>query len=273
VTALLNLAWVAAIFVPLERACAARAQAVFRPAWTTDLLFYAGQTLVFVPLVTVLLNWAAAPLRALSPAAFAALPAWVQAPIVLVLADLCAYWGHRAQHKWEFLWRFHAVHHTSRHVDWLAAFREHPIDGLYTQALVNLPAVLLGFDLRAWLGIVVLRGAWAIFVHSNTRLPLGPLKWVLGAPQFHRAHHSVERDVGHYANLAPWLDVVFGTHGPEGEPAEMGVRGPHPEGWAGLLGWGFLGGQGGSNPASFRRAPSKVETVSAPASRARSEIR
>jgi sterol desaturase/sphingolipid hydroxylase (fatty acid hydroxylase superfamily) len=236
---LLDLLWVAAIFVPLERAFAARPQAVFRPAWRTDLLFLVGQTLLFVPAVAWVLALVYAPVRGVVPG-FGVLPAWVQVPVVLVLADLFAYWGHRAQHAWAPLWRVHAVHHTSRHVDWLAAFREHPLDGLYTQALVNLPAVLLGFDLRAWLGLAVLRGAWAILVHSNTRLPLGPLKWVFGAPEFHRAHHSVSRHVGHYANLAPWLDVVFGTHGRVGEPDRFGISEDHPESWPGLIGWAFL---------------------------------
>ena len=28
------------------------------------------------------------------------------------------------QHRVEFLWRFHSIHHSSTHLDWLAAYRE-----------------------------------------------------------------------------------------------------------------------------------------------------
>jgi sterol desaturase/sphingolipid hydroxylase (fatty acid hydroxylase superfamily) len=62
---------------------------------------------------------------------------------------------------------------------------------------------------------------------------------VFGAPEFHRAHHACDRHVGHYANLAPWIDVLFGTHGPEGEPPRFGLDEETPEGWIRLLGWSF----------------------------------
>ncbi len=294
--AIFNLALVAAIFVPLELASPARPGSTRSPFEAgQDLAFYAGQTLIFLPVVAILLGLLAAPL-ADSPAprgrgpglsasvgeerphsracarvpsagsgatapfppgtqtrepalkartscrlqfwlpipTFHALPALVQIAIAVILADFCAYWGHRAQHRIPLLWRFHAVHHTSTEVNWLAAYREHPLDGLYTQALVNLPAILLGVDFGAWLGVVVFRGAWAIFVHSNVHVPLGPLKWLFGAPEFHRAHHAVDAR-GHYANLAPWLDVLFGTHGPAGEPTRFGVEGVPPRTWWGLV--------------------------------------
>lgn len=243
--ALLNLGWVAAAFVPLERARPARDQPLLREGILTDMAFYGGQVFVFLPAFTWLLHTTLSPLAGLSvlaplQQAFAGLHAAPQLLIAVMLADLFAYWGHRAQHRYSLLWRFHAVHHSGRTVDWLAAYREHPLDGLYTQALVNLPALALGIDLRAWLGLVVFRGGWAILVHSNTRLPLGPLKWLLGAPELHRAHHATERDPGHYANLAPWLDCLFGTHGPVGEPAAMGLSEEHPRGWLRLLLWPLL---------------------------------
>jgi sterol desaturase/sphingolipid hydroxylase (fatty acid hydroxylase superfamily) len=206
-----------------------------------------------VPLWTIVLHHVATPLRTLEPlggvrVGFAGLPAAVQVVLVVAFADLCAYWGHRAQHHFAPLWRFHAVHHTSEHLDWLAAYREHPLDGLYTQLLVNAPAILLGVDLRAWLGVVVFRGAWATFVHSAVRVPLGPLKWIFGAPEFHRAHHAPDVSVGHFANLAPWLDVLFGTHGPVGEPPRFGIDEVHPRGWLSLLAWSF-------RMPGWRRAP------------------
>ncbi|MCB9746254.1 MAG: sterol desaturase family protein [Alphaproteobacteria bacterium] len=241
-SALLNLAWAAAIFLPLEATRPARSQPLRRPGLLTDLAFYAGQVFLFLPGCAWVLYWTLGPLAeasALAPlrAAYAALPTLLQLALAVSLADLLAYWGHRAQHRVPLLWRFHAVHHSAEHVDWLAAYREHPLDGLYTQALVNLPALLLGLDLRAWMGLVVFRGLWAVLVHSNTRLPLGPLRWLLGAPEFHRAHHARTRDPGHYANLAPYWDWLLGTHGAPGEPAEMGLEEPHPRSWPGLILW------------------------------------
>lgn len=244
--AAVHLWWVAVMYAPIEwlRPARERRAAWRRPGWGTDLAFYFGQSVVLLPLFTGILYAISAPLRGwagLAPvqAGFATLPGLAQVGVVIVLSDLMLYWGHRAQHAWGPLWRFHAVHHTSRDVDWLAAYREHPLDGLYTQLWVNLPAMLLGIDLRMWVGLVVFRGLWAILVHTNARVPLGPLKWLFGSPEFHRAHHAADRDAGHYANLAPWLDVAFGTHGSSQEPERLGIEEPHPDGWLGLLLWPF----------------------------------
>jgi sterol desaturase/sphingolipid hydroxylase (fatty acid hydroxylase superfamily) len=111
------------------------------------------------------------------------------------------------------LWRFHAVHHSAEHLDWLAAHREHPIDGLLTQICQNLPFFVVGVRMDAIGALVVFRGAWALFVHSNVRLPLGPFRWLLGAPELHHWHHARVTPTRHnFANLAPWLDLLFRTH-------------------------------------------------------------
>ena len=168
---------------------------------------------------------------------FAELPWVAKLLLALSLGDLCAYWGHRAQHSFEWLWRFHSVHHTTVELDWLAAHREHPLDGLYTQTMVNAPALLLGLDIGSVMGLVVFRGVWAIFIHANVRVPLGPLRYLVGAPELHHWHHARSRDVGNYANLAPYLDVLFGTyHCPAQEPGELGVDDSWtPDSYVGLV--------------------------------------
>jgi sterol desaturase/sphingolipid hydroxylase (fatty acid hydroxylase superfamily) len=66
---------------------------------------------------------------------------------VILLSDFFVYWGHRLQHRSALLWRFHSVHHSAEHLDWLAAHREHPLGTVYTLTLINLPAFVLGFTL------------------------------------------------------------------------------------------------------------------------------
>ena len=63
------------------------------------------------------------------------------------------------------------------------------------------------------LPVLAFRGLCAIFVHSNVKIPLGPFGLLLGDPVLHRWHHArVERCEHNCANLAPYLDVIFGTH-------------------------------------------------------------
>ncbi len=232
----------AAAYIPLEKAWRLREQRIFRPQWSTDLLFFFGQYWLFGVVAFFILNGAKSHLAFFSLSSVATgLPLTLKAVIVIILGDFCVYWAHRAQHHFDFLWRFHAVHHTAEHLDWLAAHREHPLDGIYTQFAVNLPAMLLGFGLGEVLWLVTLRGMWSIFIHSNTKIPLGPLKYIMGSPQFHHWHHAKDRFAANYGNLSPWLDIIFGTHAcPPQPPQEMGIIEPAPKNYLGRLVWPLL---------------------------------
>jgi sterol desaturase/sphingolipid hydroxylase (fatty acid hydroxylase superfamily) len=217
-----------AVFIPLERLFAARPQRVLRREWGLDLLFFAGQYLLWTGLVTLALVWISLRCDELVPGTarewVRSLPWLLQALLVVLLGDLLVYWGHRLSHRSEFLWRFHRVHHTAPQLDWLAAHREHPLDGLYTQVLANLPAIVLGFPLATIAGVAAFRGMWGLVIHANVQLPLGPLKYVLGAPRLHHWHHDVEQGGRcNFANLMPLWDVAFGTYRePATEPPAVG---------------------------------------------------
>src|SRR5690606_31057729 len=81
-----------------------------------------------VAAVVGLLSLAWLPGLALRPLV-ALLPGWAQLVAGVALFDLAAYWAHRWSHEVPFLWRFHSVHHSSEHLDWVSGFRVHPVDG------------------------------------------------------------------------------------------------------------------------------------------------
>jgi sterol desaturase/sphingolipid hydroxylase (fatty acid hydroxylase superfamily) len=241
-----SLLFLSILFRPLEMAFPAKPkQAFFRPAWFTDLAFFLGQYLVWNSLVVGLLLWAR---EAFQPAWIVGLrtsvgsqPWWLQFFAIILLSDFFIYWGHRLQHRLPFLWRFHSVHHTAEHLDWLAAHREHPLDTVYTMGLINLPAFLLGFPLQTIAGFIAFRGIWAIYIHSNVRLPIGPLRMLIGAPELHHWHHDKARDAGNYANISPLMDLLFGTYRcPKHEPESFGVSEYAPKGYWAQLVYPFL---------------------------------
>lgn len=241
-----SFAWLALVFRPLELAFPAReGQRFFRPGWSTDLGYFVGQYLfwngVEFGFLVALNGWLAVHGPAAPRAALAGLPWWAQAVLAVLLSDLALYWGHRLQHRVDFLWRFHAVHHTAEELDWLAAHREHPVDMFYTATVVNLPPFLLGFPIETVGALIAFRGLWAIFIHSNVKIPLGGLRVLVGAPELHRWHHARDRDAGNYANLSPLMDVVFGTyHAPAEEPVALGIDEPAPAGYLAQLLWPMM---------------------------------
>ena len=58
-------------------------------------------------------------------AAIQSLPMWAQFLLAVFVADLAQALLHRAYHNTPWLWRFHAVHHSTRRMDWLAGSRTH----------------------------------------------------------------------------------------------------------------------------------------------------
>lgn len=236
-----SLLFLALVFIPMEKAFPAKLhQKIFRQDWVLDLCYFFGQYLLWSGLVLWVLDqfslWLNGYISIHFRSMVAAQPIWLQAVEVLIISDFLIYWGHRLQHKIDFLWRFHKVHHSSESLDWLAAHREHPIDSVYTIGLINLPALVFGFDLDVLAAMVAFRGVWAIYIHSNVRLTIGALKVFIGSPELHHWHHDKERDRGNYANISPLMDILFGTYVcPPTEPAQFGIHEEFPKTYFGQL--------------------------------------
>jgi sterol desaturase/sphingolipid hydroxylase (fatty acid hydroxylase superfamily) len=236
-----SLLFLFAMFRPLVLAFPAKAgQRFFRPAWFTDLCFLVGQYCLWNGAVLWLLGHVGTSVDLIVPGGFreavAGQPWWLQAVVVVVLSDFFVYWGHRLQHRTPLLWRFHSIHHSAEHLDWLAAHREHPIDTIYTMSLINLPAFILGFPVHTLAALAAFRGIWAIYIHSNVRLPIGPIRMLIGAPELHHWHHDRDRNAGNYANISPLMDLLFGTYRcPDHEPEAFGIEEPTASSYVGHM--------------------------------------
>jgi sterol desaturase/sphingolipid hydroxylase (fatty acid hydroxylase superfamily) len=74
---------------------------------------------------------------------------WPQVPIYLIGLDLILYATHRTFHHAR-LWRYHAIHHASEHLEWTSFRRFHPVDQLFHSALADVVMLLLGSARRPW---------------------------------------------------------------------------------------------------------------------------
>ena len=141
------------------------------------------------------------------------LPIAVQAALMLLAADFPRYWLHRAFHKFPFMWRYHAVHHSPHRLYWLNVGRFHPIEKAVQFAVDTLPFALLGVSTEVLATYFVFYTVNGFFQHSNCDVRLGFLNYVVSGPELHRWHHSEfveESDTNFGNNLIIW-DWVFGT--------------------------------------------------------------
>jgi lathosterol oxidase len=242
----LDLLLLALVFVPLERAFAlAREQRILRVGWRTDLAhFFASHLLVQV---LALLTLAPAEIlfgRLASPtlqAAVSAQPIFAQVIEAIVVADLFQVAIHRTFHAVPWLWRFHAIHHSSTAMDWLAGSRLHLVDVVATRATSFIPLFVLGFAEPALVAYLVFVSFHAVLLHANLRWRFGPLRWLLATPEFHHWHHAVEPVDKNFAVHLPLLDAILGSAWHPGEfPTRYGLRADRvPSGWVRQLVWPF----------------------------------
>ena len=143
--------WLAALtllFVPLERFFGQRHAGRPRTELVADLGFYFLSSLLPAVLLAVPLALVAVAgqrlLPELVPATLAALPLWGKILLGLLIGEVGTYWGHRLSHEIAWLWRFHAVHHSTSHMYFLANTRTHPVDMVVTRLFGMTPLYLLG---------------------------------------------------------------------------------------------------------------------------------
>lgn len=243
----LNVVLLSLVFVPLERLFPLRPdQGTFRAGWTTDGLYF----IVSHVLVELLTFFTLLPATLVSQAWQAdaigiqvkALPLIAQVLLIMLIADVTQYWVHRSFHRLQFAWPFHAIHHSTRAMDWLAGSRLHVVDIIVTRALILLPLFVFGFAERALYVWLVIVAAQATFNHVNMRINLGWLEQLIVTPRFHHWHHAVRPIDKNFSVHFPWIDRIFGTyHLPDGQwPDQLGIRGdPVPEEFTRQLAWPF----------------------------------
>jgi sterol desaturase/sphingolipid hydroxylase (fatty acid hydroxylase superfamily) len=130
------------LLVPLEKIWRRHPYRVRLPGLATDIGYLLatpvlGAVGLMAGLVIAVVSLAWIPGLLLRPVVTAQ-PGWVKAVEAVLLFDLVGYWAHRAAHQIPMLWRFHAVHHSSERLDWIAGVRAHPLDGVLVAAV---PAV------------------------------------------------------------------------------------------------------------------------------------
>ena len=154
------------------------------------------------------------------------------APLVwfagILIGDCLAYWSHRLRHHYDFLWNFHAIHHSQRDLNFFTQNRFHDIDILIDLIVRTLPLLVL----HAGWTVIGLYTAISLahfrLYHSKIRSNYGLLRYVLVTPQSHRVHHAREsrqlnRNFGGFFSI--W-DHAFGTQYPDYNeyPEELGIR-------------------------------------------------
>jgi sterol desaturase/sphingolipid hydroxylase (fatty acid hydroxylase superfamily) len=239
-----------AIFVPLERYFALHDSKIGRKQLGVDLAWYFINSIVPALLMALPLMALTLFLQKLNTLGFyamvAAWPMWVKAIVAIVVNDIGSYWGHRASHSVPWLWRFHEIHHSAEHMDWLVSSRAHPLDMVVTRMAGLAPVYLLGLvqnnsagEMNEWLtlGLLLISVFWGKLIHANLNFRWRPLEGLIATPFFHHWHHTKNEHYNkNFAAMFPWIDRLFGTIWlPKNWPKAYGITTPVAETLSGQL--------------------------------------
>jgi sterol desaturase/sphingolipid hydroxylase (fatty acid hydroxylase superfamily) len=155
--------------------------------------------------------------------------------IYLVLLDFVDYLYHRASHAFNWWWQLHSLHHSQTVMTAWSDNRNHVLDDIMRASFMAFFALLFGVSPGQFIMLFALSQFIQSWQHANIKVHLGPAKYLLISPMFHRMHHAV--GYGHEAKgkpgvlggcnfgiLFPWWDMLFKTAVFTKEVYPTGVR-------------------------------------------------
>ena len=166
----------------------------------------------------------------------------LQVLLLLAINDFFRYWYHRWMHENAFMWRWHAVHHSSERLYWFNGTRSHPIERLVSGFLWAIPLAFVKAPVAIVFVTYLLSRTIGRFQHTNMDLILGPFDYIFSSPKNHRYHHSKilkEGNTNYGGDVIIW-DLLFGTfYLPKGQQPsdDIGIGGMvnYPRSFAGLM--------------------------------------
>jgi sterol desaturase/sphingolipid hydroxylase (fatty acid hydroxylase superfamily) len=143
---------------------------------------------------------------------------WIQLLVFFVVSDFVQWFTHVMLHKYEFLWRFHKVHHSVEEMGFAAHLRYHWMENVfYTPMKYIVVMLFFGFEPASAFIVYYISIAIGHLNHANIKLTYGPLKYIFNNPVMHLWHHSYSLPAGRRKgvnfgiSLSIW-DYIFGTN-------------------------------------------------------------
>lgn len=215
---LIDLLVMSIIFIPFEVIYPKyKEQDLFHSEWKTDLVYFSiGHLLIQFLSIYVKLpaeiffgNFDLSYIQKLVNS----LPFILELFLALFLVDFFQYLIHRFYHSFEYTWRFHSIHHSTKNLNWLAGSRIHLLEILLTRSFTFIPVYILNFSQITFNTLIVIVAVHSVFIHSNIRIEFKYFKYFITSPKYHFWHHTIDPVYygKNYAIFFPFIDLLFGT--------------------------------------------------------------
>lgn len=147
-----------------------------------------------------------------------------------VALDFMGYWVHRIQHRVNFFWNAHLVHHSSEEFNLACALRQSISSIVRIFTIFLLPAALLGVPAKVIAVVAPLHLFAQFWYHTRHIGKMGWLEHIIVTPSHHRVHHAINPEYmdKNYSQIFIIWDKLFGTFQEEMEtvPPVYGITRP-----------------------------------------------
>ena len=142
----------------------------------------------------------------------------VQLLLFFVVLDFVQWFTHTLLHRYDFLWKFHKVHHSVKEMGFAAHLRYHWMENILYKPFKVIALMLLGgFEPEQAFIVHFIAISIGHLNHANIKLDYGPLKFVFNNPVMHLYHHAqaipenFKTGVNFAISLSLW-DYIFKTN-------------------------------------------------------------
>ncbi len=138
---------------------------------------------------------------------------WLLYIVGFVAIDFAGYWSHRLNHKVNFFWNTHVIHHSSEEFNLACALRQSISNILGIYSIFLIPAAVLGVPAKVINVIAPIHLFLQFWYHTRHVPKLGFLEYLIITPSQHRVHHAINKEYidKNLGQIFPWWDRMFGT--------------------------------------------------------------
>ncbi len=138
---------------------------------------------------------------------------WLTYLITFIIVDFKGYWVHRWEHKVNFLWNRHVIHHSSEEFNLSCGLRQTISTVFDYFAFLLLPAAILGVPVEVIAVVVPIHLFLQFWYHTRLIGRMGVLEMVMVTPSHHRVHHAMNKKYldKNFGQIFIIWDKLFGT--------------------------------------------------------------
>ena len=138
---------------------------------------------------------------------------WLTYLIVFIVLDFAGYSVHALDHRVNFFWNSHIIHHSSEEFNLACALRQSVSVFVRLFVILLIPAALLGIDAKVIAVVAPLHLFAQFWYHTQHIGKMGFLEKIIVTPSHHRVHHALNKEYidKNYGQIFIFWDKWFGT--------------------------------------------------------------